>query len=141
MSEDKIERYLKLVRDTYPHSTNPIVEKALRARREVDVSRAGFYEIVVNEPGTAEEDSPAGSWKSFWIKNGDLSGSDVNTWPDRCSVCGCYRAAEHGAHVRDADGHIYIVPMCAKENNSHNVRPMLIRQGVPMVAVSEARRK
>ena len=141
MSEDKIEQYLKLVRETYSHSSNPIVENALRARREVDVARAGFYEVVINEPGTAEEDSPTGSWKSFWIKNGNPSGPDVNTWPTRCSVCECYRSAEHGAHVRDADGHVYIVPMCAKENNPHNTSPMLIRQGVPMVAVSKARRK
>ena len=141
MSEDKIEKYLRLVRDAYSHSSNPIVENALRAQREVDVARAGFYEVVVNEPGTAEEDSPTGSWKSFWIKNGDPSGPDINPWPQRCSVCGCRRVAEHGAHVRDLDGNLFIVPMCAAENNPHNQRLMLIRHGVVMVSVPERRQQ
>ena len=141
MTDEKINEYLKILQDSRLHSSNPIVENALRANRRMDVARAGSYEIVVNEPGTADESSPTGSWKSYWMKNGDASGRNVNSWPSRCSVCGCYRPAEHGAHVRSSDGKVYIVPMCAAENNPHNTSPMLLRQDVSIVAAPERSRK
>ena len=137
MTDEKINEYFKRLQDSLLHSSNPIVENALSAQRKMDVARAGSYEIVVNEPGTADESSPTGSWKSFWIKNGKTSGPDVNPWPLRCSVCGCHRPAEHGAHVRSLDGRVYIVPMCAAENNPHNENAMLLRQDVLLVPVSE----
>ena len=141
MTDEKVKKYLKLLQDSRSRSSNPIVENALSAQQKMDVARAGSYEVVVNEHGTADENSPTGSWKSFWIKNGKISGPDVNSWPLRCSVCGCHRSAEHGAHVRGMDGGVYIVPMCAAENNPHNECPMLLRQDVPLVPVSERERK
>lgn len=141
MTDEKISEYLRLLQDSRLHSSNSVVENALNARRRLDVARAGSYEIVVNEPETADANSPAGSWKAYWMKNGNASGQNINSWPLRCSVCGCHRPAEHGAHVRSSDGRVYIVPMCAAENNPHNTSPMLLRQDVPMVLVPERSRK
>ena len=141
MKDEKINEYFRLLQDSRLHSLNPIVENALNAQRRMDVARAGSYELVVNEPDTSDANSPAGSWRAYWMKNGNASGLDINSWPSRCSVCGCHRPAEHGAHVRSSDGRVYIVPMCAAENNPHNTSPMLLRQDVPMVLAPERSRK
>ena len=142
MSNDKINLYMELVRKLYPHRAKPVVENALSCQPDVDVARAGFFKMVVNEPGTGEEKSPAGSWKAFWMKDGRPLGDDVNVWPTRCSVCGCSCPADHGAHVRDVrSGELYIVPMCARENNPHNHKLMLLRMDVAMVKVPEGEGK
>jgi len=136
MSNEKIASYLKLVRETYLHGADPVVENALNAQRQVpDVAIAGFYELVRNVPDTAEERSPAGSWKRYWERNGVTDGDVVNKWPVRCSVCDCKNHAEHGAHVHDANGQCYIVPMCAEHNSPENRKPMLLRQGTVLVPV------
>lgn len=98
--------------------------------------KAGKYEWIVNEPETSDESSPiGGSWKEYWIHGGDKSKGEVNKWPKECSVCGCTRRAEHGAHVRDEKGKISIVPMCAKDNNPHNKKDMRINMDTVMVPV------
>ena len=134
MSDDKIEKYLRLVRQTYAHSSNPIVENALRAQYpSPDVAMSGFYELVKNEPGTGEAESPAESWKEYWIRDGIPHGPQVNAWPTKCSVCDCPNSALHGAHVRDVSGFVSIVPLCAEHNNPNNQSRMLLKQGTKMV--------
>ena len=111
-----------------------IVENAIRAANLRKTVKAGKYEWIVNEPETADESSPiGGSWKEYWIHGGDESKGKVNEWPDECSVSGCTRKADHGAHVRDENGGVFIIPMCAKDNNPHNKEDMRINLDTIMV--------
>lgn len=118
------------------------VENAIReakAHKSKPV-KAGKYEWIVNEPETADEFSPiGGSWKEYWIHGGDASKGEINKWPKYCSVSNCTRNACHGAHVRDVDGNVYIVPMCAKDNNPHNKKDMRLNMDTVMVPVSLSR--
>ena len=114
-------------------SKNKTVEQALWAYYAS--VKASKYEWIVNEPETADESSPIGnSWKEYWIYGGDESKGKVNEWPDECSVSGCTRKAVHGAHVRDEDGKVFIVPMCAKDNNPHKKEEMRIKRDTTMVS-------
>lgn len=102
--------------------------------RKYNPVKSGKYEWIVNEPETADESSPiGGSWKEYWIHGGDASNGEVNSWPKECSVSCCTRDACHGAHVRDENGNVYIVPMCAKDNNPHNKTDMRINKDTIMV--------
>lgn len=96
--------------------------------------KASRFEWITNEPETADESSPiGGSWKEYWIHGGDESKGEVNQWPSDCSVSGCTRKACHGAHVRDDNGNVFIVPLCAKDNNPHNKKDMRISKDTVMV--------
>lgn len=120
-------------------SSNPVLETALRSQRhDSNTELAGKYEWIENEPDTADESSPiGGSWKAYWMHNGVVGGEKVNEWPTACSVANCTRKAEHGAHVRDADGVVSIVPMCAKDNNPHNKKDMRLKKDTIMVKVGD----
>lgn len=110
-------------------------EKAKQLRES---EMAGKYEWIVNEPETADESSPiGGSWKAYWRHNGDPDAENLMEWPKECSVAGCTRDAEHGAHVRDEDGKVFIVPMCAKDNNPHNKKDMRLNKSTIMVEVPD----
>lgn len=103
---------------------------------ESDTVKAGKFEWIINEPDTADESSPiGGSWKAYWRHNGDPDANAENLmkWPKECSVAGCTRDAEHGAHVRDENGKVFIVPMCAKDNNPHNKKDMRLNKSAIMV--------
>lgn len=116
-------------------STNSSGKEDLKAYLNDD-EMAGRYEWIVNESETADESSPIeGSWKEYWKHNGDKDVGVINEWPDKCSVSGCTRDAEHGAHVRDEDGEVSIVPMCAKDNNPHNKKNMRLKADTIKVPV------
>jgi len=60
-----------------------------------------------NKNGTGERDCKCGSWKNHWI---NFSGKK---WPDECSVDGCKKKPDLGAHVINPDvSGEKIVPMC-----------------------------
>ena len=114
-------------------SKNQTVEQDLVAY--LSGVKAGKYEWIVNEPETADEYSPiGGSWKEYWIHGGDESNGRINKWPKECSVSGCTQDACHGAHVRDEEGNVFIVPMCAKDNHPHNKKDMRINRDTIMVS-------
>lgn len=114
-------------------STSKVKEDALDAYLKGEKARR--YEWIVNELETADESSPiGGTWKEYWKHNGDKDGGVINEWPDECSVSGCTRKAEHGAHVRDEDGIVSIVPMCTKDNNPHNKEDMRLKKDTIMVS-------
>lgn len=99
-------------------------------------TKAGKYEWIVNEPETADDKSPIGnSWKQYWIHDGNTKNGEINNWPKKCSVANCTRDAEHGAHVRDEEGNVFIVPMCARDNNPHNKKDMRLKKSTVMVEV------
>jgi hypothetical protein len=76
---------------------------------------------VQNVPGTAGQVSPYPyqnlSWLEYWERK-------LGRKAHLCGVCGCYRRAEHGGHVKRCDvwydQDIYIVPLCAECNNPNN---------------------
>lgn len=110
-------------------------EKAKQLRES---EKAGKYEWIINEPDTADESSPiGGSWKAYWRHDGDPEAENLMKWPKECSVAGCTRDAEHGAHVRDENGKVFIVPMCAKDNNPHNKKDMRLNKSTIMVEVPD----
>ena len=115
------------------HSASSLDEEALKAYLS-DGEKAGGYEWIVNEPETADESSPiGGSWKEYWKHHGDKDGAVINEWPEKCSMAGCTRDAEHGARVRAEDGEVSIVPMCAKDNNPQNKEDMRLKKDTIMV--------
>lgn len=65
-----------------------------------------------NKKGTAERACSCGSWKQHWI---NYSGQ---SWPYICSVEGCYKTAEMGAHVYNSNfgAKEYIIPTCTSCN-------------------------
>lgn len=74
---------------------------------------------VQNVPGTAGKvpPYPYRNWLEYWERN-------TNQVARTCSVCGCYKKAEHGGHVKRCDvfydPNTYIVPLCAECNNPNN---------------------
>jgi hypothetical protein len=46
---------------------------------------------------------------NYWKENN-------NTWKDICSIKGCEGKFEHGAHIRQGNGPVYLVKMCAYHN-------------------------
>jgi len=64
-----------------------------------------------NKNGTADRSCRCGSWKNHWLNN---SGKQ---WPFFCSVAGCMRKPEVGAHVINSESREeWIVPMCTECN-------------------------
>ena len=82
-----------------------------------------------NKSGTADRESPSGSWKDYWIEHSGRS------WPSKCSVRGCNNPATIGAHVysRDAYGE-YIVPMC--DSCNHRTGSFMIEFGTEFVSAN-----
>lgn len=70
----------------------------------MDIPAAGWS----NKSGTADRACKCGAWKQHW-----MNFSTKKTWPDSCSVKGCFSTATLGAHVINLKvvGE-RIVPMC-----------------------------
>ena len=72
------------------------------------------------------------TWKEFY--------QDQAAWPAKltCRIYGCARKATVGAHVTISEhAGIYIIPMCAKHNNSGCTDEMPVNEGTVLVPVYE----
>ena len=91
---------------------------------------------VKNINGTSKNTHPSGS--SSWLGQYEkVTGSTRKT----CSVMGCSRKAEVGAHVQIKDGRVgnewYLTPMCKAHNNYHNTQPMYLDSRVRLVSAKK----
>ena len=93
-------------------------------------------EWVRNAKGTGDDEPPGSpdSWKDHWLRYSD------RRWPDTCSILGCGRNADGGAHVMISGGStIYIIPMCSQHNNPAQRDPMQVKKNTMAVQVRDNR--
>jgi hypothetical protein len=73
-----------------------------------DVTRKN-WQNATTPSGEAQKSSRKQAMIDFWANNG-------LAWKDTCSVAGCEGKFEHGAHIRQGTGVIYLVKMCTAHN-------------------------
>lgn len=82
---------------------------------EYQICKKDNGETYKNVIESDERKCTCGSWKEHWKK------FSIKNWPSECSVKGCGRNADLGAHVHVVgEKKEWIVPMCIDCNNDWN---------------------
>ena len=59
-------------------------------------------------------------------------------WKNTCSVEGCDGKFEHGAHIRQGNGPVYLVKMCANHNEQKKaLGEFSLKDNAPLILASE----
>jgi hypothetical protein len=59
-------------------------------------------------------------------------------WKNTCSVEGCDGSFDHGAHVRQGNGPVYLVKMCAEHNEKKkSLGEFSLKDNAPLIKASE----
>ena len=101
------------------------------AQRSKTVNKNTNY-CVKNLNGTSDNTPPSGSssWLGMWK-------DETRSTRKTCSVMGCSKPAEVGAHVQIKDKRCgnswYITPTCKGHNNYHNTQQMYLDSRVTLV--------
>ena len=91
-----------------------------------------------NKGGTSDRYAPDGSWKKYW------ENQTGQTWPEECSVDGCYNEAEVGAHMYcpDVDYKEWIVPLCHEHNSAkYKDTELTLKPSTPLASANVSKAK
>jgi len=89
-----------------------------------------------NKCGTSDKKCNCGPWKAHWEKFSKEKFDEQLCSNEECPDKAKRRKAEHGAHVIHSganDRKEWIVPLCAKCNNTENTEPFDLRVGTILV--------
>ncbi|MDR2580035.1 MAG: hypothetical protein LBC85_03465 [Fibromonadaceae bacterium] len=89
-----------------------------------------------NKSGTGSRTCSCGSWQAHWE---NFSKRRRSFALQKCSVLGCSKPAEHGAHIfRAEDGMTeWIAPLCAECNSHSNTEAFPLKIGTALVSANK----
>jgi len=92
-----------------------------------------------NKDGTSEEECPiCKTWKNHWKKFSKKEFDEQPCSNEECPDKAKGKKAEHGAHViNPSDNGVWIVPLCAKCNNTNNTGFFDLRSGTILVGATK----
>lgn len=85
------------------------------------------WQNATTPSGEAEKSPRKQAMIDYWAEH------SIN-WEDTCSVAGCDGKFEHGAHIRQGTGVIYLVKMCATHNEKKKALGTFdLKNGAPLI--------